>query len=65
MLCFQVTVLAHGGAATAGLALLSSKKSDGLFSQMWLTAPSARFSNKTLEQVGADNSAILRYSFLQ
>ncbi|GFX16146.1 neurotactin [Trichonephila clavipes] len=55
----KVTVLAHGGAATASLALLSSKKAEGLFNQMWLTGPSARFSNKTLAQIGADNSAFL------
>ncbi|CAL1299970.1 unnamed protein product [Larinioides sclopetarius] len=60
----KVTVLAHGGAATAGLALLSSKmsakKEESLFSQMWLTGPSARFNNKTLEQISADNSGILK-----
>ncbi|GBN62698.1 Neurotactin [Araneus ventricosus] len=60
----KVTVLAHGGGATSGIALLSSKmsakKEESLFSQMWLTGPSARFSNKTLEQISADNSGILR-----
>ncbi|KAF8788341.1 Neurotactin like protein [Argiope bruennichi] len=64
MRAIMVTVLAHGGAATAGLALLSSrlsaKKEESLFSQMWLTGPSARFSNRTLEQISADNSGILR-----
>ncbi|GIX98758.1 hypothetical protein CDAR_451052 [Caerostris darwini] len=67
ILCFipcinswEITVLAHGGSATAGLALLSSKKAKGLFSQMWLTAPSARFSNKSLEQISTDNAAMLR-----
>ncbi|GIZ00516.1 neurotactin, partial [Caerostris extrusa] len=56
----KITVLAHGGSATAGLALLSSKKAKGLFSQMWLTAPSARFSNKSLEQISTDNAGMLR-----
>ncbi|XP_035216936.1 neurotactin-like [Stegodyphus dumicola] len=56
----KVTVLAHGGAATAGLALLSTKKADGLFSQMWLTAPSAHFSNKSLEEISSDNAGFLR-----
>ncbi|XP_054710711.1 neurotactin-like [Uloborus diversus] len=56
----KVTVLAHGGAATAALALLSTKKADGLFSQMWLTAPSAHFSNKTLDNIGSENAAFLR-----
>ncbi|XP_015910336.2 neurotactin [Parasteatoda tepidariorum] len=55
----RVTVLAHGGGATAGLALLSSKKTSGLFHQMWLTAPSAKFSNKTLTDISSDNSALL------
>lgn len=56
----KVTVLANGGAATAGLALLSSKKVDRLFKQMWLTGPSAHFSNKSLEEIGKDNAIFLR-----
>ncbi|GFU06379.1 cAMP-regulated D2 protein [Nephila pilipes] len=55
----KVTVLAHGGGATAGLALLASNKADSLFNQMWLTSPSASFSNKSLPEVSADNSKFL------
>ncbi|XP_076313645.1 neurotactin-like [Tachypleus tridentatus] len=55
----KVTVLAYGSGATAAIYLLSSVKSHDLFKQMWITGPSAYFTNKTLQQVEMDNLQFL------
>ncbi|XP_076304030.1 neurotactin-like [Tachypleus tridentatus] len=56
----RVTVLAHGSGATGAVYLLSSLKSQNLFSQMWITGPAAQFPNKTLQQVQLENLHLLR-----
>ncbi|XP_022248247.1 neurotactin-like [Limulus polyphemus] len=56
----KITVLAHGSGATGAVYLLSSLKSRNLFSQMWITGPSAQFPDKTLQQVQLENLQFLR-----
>ncbi|XP_023242291.1 neurotactin-like [Centruroides sculpturatus] len=53
----KVTIFAHNSAA---IALLSSRKSHGLFHRVWLTGFPAKFTNKTLNQTNEENSEFLK-----
>lgn len=53
----KITLFAHN---SAPLALLSSRKSHGLFHRVWITGFPARFMNKTLNETNEENSVFLK-----